>query len=48
MKVYDTDEEAIAKGARRKAIARAIQVLIMILFTLAGGWIFYAFVIAPR
>ena len=48
MKVYDTDEQAIAKGARQKMLARVIQTLFMLAFSGLGLWLFYSFVLAPK
>lgn len=48
MKIYDTDEAAIARGARRRTLARVLQWLLMLLLMLGGAWAVYTFVLAPN
>ncbi len=47
MKVYDTDEDAIAVGARKKMFAKGITFAIMALFSGLGIWLAYTFFFAP-
>jgi hypothetical protein len=47
VKVYDTDEQAIATGARQKMLARVIQTLMMLAFSGLGFWLFYTLILAP-
>lgn len=48
MKVYDTDEAAVARGARQRMLARLIQIAIVLAFSAAGIWAFYSLVLAPK
>lgn len=48
MKVYDTDEKAVASGARRRLLARVLQLLLMLALSALGLWVFYTLVLAPK
>lgn len=48
MKVYDTDEAAVTRGARQRMLARLIQILLVLAFSAAGIWVFYSLVLAPK
>ena len=48
MKVYDTDEAAVARGARQRMLARLLQILLVLAFSAAGIWAFYSLVLAPE
>ncbi len=47
IKVYDTNEKGIAAIRRRRALARALQVLITLALSLGGLYLAYRLVLAP-
>lgn len=48
MKVYDTDEDAIASGARKRMLARVVTTLMMLAFSGLSLWLVYTFFFAPE
>jgi hypothetical protein len=47
MKVYDTDEAAVARGTRQRMLARLIQLVLVLAFSALGIWVFYSLFLTP-